>query len=77
LRVYVHKNVKLFLDSHPDLFKDIENPLEIIIDNNIELDKFKIFSAKSNKDITSEYNSCTSKTPKKDFCFFVLIFMII
>ena len=57
LRVYVHKNVKLFLDSHPDLFKDIENPLEIIIDNNIELDKFKIFSAKSNKDITSEYNS--------------------
>ena len=57
LQIVVHKNVKQFFKNNPDILKDIENKLEIVTGKNFAQNEFKIFSLKSNKEITSQYNS--------------------
>lgn len=56
LKVYAHKNVIEFINKNPDIFNNISNKIEFLIDQNIEMDKFKVISNKTNKDITLTYS---------------------
>jgi len=57
LKIVVNPNVKQYFDNNPELLKDVDNKLEIVGDNRIEQDKFKIYSLENNADITSKYNA--------------------
>ncbi|MCD4796336.1 MAG: Rne/Rng family ribonuclease [Candidatus Cloacimonetes bacterium] len=57
LRIIVHKNVKNYIKENPEIFSDIKNNLEFVIDNQIKFDKFKVFSSKNNIELTETYNS--------------------
>lgn len=57
LKLVVHKNVKQYLEKNPEIFSDIANELEIIVDHDIEQDNFRIFSKTSNKELTAKYNT--------------------
>jgi ribonuclease G len=54
LTVKVHKNVKKFIDENPDFFDDIPNSIKFISDGNLDFDKFRVFSTKTNKEFTNE-----------------------
>ncbi len=57
LKIVVHENVKHFIDENPDIFKDIENKLEIVKNNQIEFNKFRVFLLNTNKELTDTYNT--------------------
>ncbi|MCF7793539.1 MAG: Rne/Rng family ribonuclease [Candidatus Cloacimonetes bacterium] len=56
LKVYAHRNVINFINENTDIFDNISNKIEFIIDHQIESDKFRVISSKTNKDITLNYS---------------------
>lgn len=57
LKIFAHVNVIGFIESNPEIFKDVKNKIEFAEDNQIEPDKFRVISKKNNKDITFTYNT--------------------
>ncbi len=57
LKIVVHPNVKKFIKEHPDILKDITNKIEFKTNPQFKLEKFKIYSKKTNKEITLRYNT--------------------
>jgi len=55
LRLIVHHNVKTYFEDNPEMLKDFTNKIEITVDYNLDLDKFKIISLAKNKELTSKY----------------------
>ena len=51
INLFVHPSVKIFLDNHKDLFYNIKNRVKIFGDEYMARDKFKIFNAKTKKEI--------------------------
>jgi ribonuclease G len=57
LKIYAHTNVINFIETNPEIFKDVKNKIEFKEDNKIEPDKFRVMSKHNNKDITFTYNT--------------------
>jgi ribonuclease G len=57
LKIIVHPNVKRFIEENPDIFKEIENKLEFIAEEQIQFDQFKVFSIQTKKEYTDTYNT--------------------
>lgn len=57
LKIIVHPNVKKFIEENPDIFKEIENKLEFIAEEQIQFDQFKVFSIQTKKEYTDTYNT--------------------
>jgi ribonuclease G len=57
LRIIVHPNVKEFLDSQPDYLADINNEIEIMSDDHISPDRFRVLDINNDREITSKYNA--------------------
>ncbi|MFC1897950.1 Rne/Rng family ribonuclease [Candidatus Cloacimonadota bacterium] len=57
LKVVAHPNVISFIETNPEIFKDVKNKIDFAEDNKIEPDKFRIISKKNNKEITLTYNT--------------------
>ncbi len=57
LKIVVPEKVKVFFDENPEILSDFGNKLEIVANNRLKLDEFKIYSLKDNKELTTQYNS--------------------
>lgn len=57
LKIQVHKNVKLYFDNHPEVLEEVSNKLEISVDPGLNQHEFRVFSLKTNKELTEQYNS--------------------
>ncbi|MCD4819925.1 MAG: Rne/Rng family ribonuclease [Candidatus Cloacimonetes bacterium] len=57
LKIYVHPSVKVFLDNNPKSLTSDTVPFEVFADSTIGIDKFKIFSAITSKELTEKYNT--------------------
>jgi ribonuclease G len=54
ITIKVHKNVKKFIEENPDFFDDIQNSIKFVSDSELDFDKFRVFSTKTNKEFTNE-----------------------
>ncbi|MBN2461842.1 MAG: Rne/Rng family ribonuclease [Candidatus Cloacimonetes bacterium] len=57
VRLAVHRNVKNFLAENPGVLKDIENKIEIVVDKDLEMDEFRVYQQKDNRELTREYST--------------------
>jgi ribonuclease G len=57
LTVYVHKNVRHFLESHPEFLLDYMKRIDIIDDPELEPNQFRVLLSNTGIDVTEEYKS--------------------
>jgi ribonuclease G len=57
LTIHVHKNVKQYFEDNPSMLMNITNEIKFVIDKELNFDKFRIYSTRTNKELTEEYSS--------------------
>jgi len=57
LRIFVHPSVKEFLDKNPKSLSIESVPFKIFADTSIGINKFKVFSSITSKELTEKYNT--------------------
>ncbi len=57
LKIVVHKNVKTFIEENESILENIGSSIKIEGNSNIKVDEFRIYSQKTNEEITNRYNT--------------------
>jgi len=57
LKIVVHQDVKAFFEENPEVLEGFGNKLEIIADKKLKTGEFKIYSLRTNKELTAQYSS--------------------